>query len=184
MRARLLTTAGFSIAILFAGLGSAMAGTACYEDQLVETSISCSGNSGNSADFAGACEGTQAEWVQVEVDCPAMWVNTVGDSETQEQTCKRVGLKPARVEGTFCASGEHQPTTGQGWESISYRYGRFGGKEALGGNFIRTVADRTVSGGRDQPPRTVRGGKYCYHSSDSKKENDSTDRLVAYVCGP
>jgi hypothetical protein len=184
MRASLLTSAGFSIAILFAGLAPALAGTACYEDQLVEASIGCNGSSGNSADFAGSCKGTEAQWVQVEVACPAMWVNTVGDSETQEQTCKRVGLKPARVEGTFCASGEHQPSTGQDWESISYRYGRFGGKDTLGGDFVRTEVDRTVRAGRDGMESTIKGGKYCYHSSDDKKENDSTDRLVAYVCGP
>jgi hypothetical protein len=180
MRLKILALCAGAIAILSAS--NAAAATKCYEETLVEPEMVCSSQgTSKSADFSSGCTYTEAQIVSVEVKCPAMWVNMANTIETHSQTCKRVGLKTSSIEGKKCASGEHQPASGQEWDKINYRYGRFGGRD-FGGNLIRQTSDRTVK--QYDTITVVKGGLFCYDTDDNRTEGDATDRLVAYACGP
>src|SRR5690606_19700234 len=106
-------------------LVSAAAHAACTELAYSEPVLDCQnlGKSG-SADFAASCAYVQAPPVEVEVECPGMWVNLLNERETHAAACSRVGLAPSSINGAVCASGNRQPTSGTGYDSINYRYGK------------------------------------------------------------
>ncbi|TLX15769.1 hypothetical protein [Rhizobium sp. MHM7A] len=179
----LLAVAGFTLALSHAFSTSAFAATKCYEEQELPPELVCDNNYSKSADFSSGCHYTTGETVQVEVACPVMWVNIAAKNETHSQTCRGVGLKVASIEGSTCASGELRPSIGQNWQGISYRFGRWGGLDAHGGNKIVSIPDRTSRTSRDGPTTFYEGGLFCYESGGTR-DSDKTDRVVAYACGP
>lgn len=186
-------------ASLFAGIMTipAMAADKCYQNQkvFVPAEFKCNSNGGNGQnrfdDFSnGSCQKTDARYddVQVEVACPKIgkWVNATTTSKTitrrvggrdgdtvtstisvatsQAQTCASVGLKPAKLEGKYiCASGEDRPKSGVDADKIKYKYGTWGGTWNAG--ITTTTSDYL----------------FCW-ASGQKKDNDPTDRVVAWYC--
>jgi hypothetical protein len=174
--------------VVFACLSvSAMsAKAACYEEQVIESSLSCSSSSSSSADFGTGCVYTEPQVIQVEVACKSQWVNSYSATETHAAACARVGLKPTTDDrGYMCAAGERRPTTGEGWQAISYRYGKWGGGGGYGGKSAQFRGEYTYTTGNRDDRRTVTvpAATFCYSPGD-KKDNDKTDQLVAYLCGP
>ncbi|WP_315922034.1 hypothetical protein [Mesorhizobium sp. SP-1A] len=195
---RLIATQ-ISLAALFAGLLTmpAMAADKCYQNQkvFVPAEFKCSSNGGSGQnrfdDFSnGSCQKTDARYddVEVEVPCPKVgkWVNatftnktitvrnggrdggtttqTISVATSQAETCASVGLKPAKLEDKYiCASGEDRPTRGTDYNKIKYKYGTWGGTWGAG---VST---------------TVNNYTFCW-ASGQKKDNDATDRVVAWYC--
>lgn len=105
--------------------------------------------------------------------------------ESHAQTCSRVGMKPATNQGYgICASGERRPKKGKDYDKISYRYGTWGGGQGVGGTQV-TQGLFGVGGGTAASQRGQQGQTqaiyYCY-TSGQKRDNDGSDRLVAYLC--
>lgn len=93
------------------------------------------------------------------------WVQAKA-GESHAQTCQRAGLKPSSDKGYgICASGERRPTKGTDYNKISYTYGTWGGAGKGGTQAVRLFSSHY----------------FCY-SSGQKRDNDGTDRLVAYLC--
>jgi hypothetical protein len=173
--------AAVALTCLCAGAAQA----ACYAEQPGPPVLTCSGKSGNSADFAQTCSFVAGPPIQVEVQCPGRWVNVVSAEDSHSKTCSRAGLKPANISGQICASGERQPSTGENWNGINYRYGKWG-SSSNGGTLLTSATiylHRTCAGGHDSGPcdwatETV----YMCWMGGQKQDNDATDKVVAYYC--
>ncbi len=168
--------------------GTALAAEKCYETIPVEASYGCSVNGSNSADFTSNCSYVPEGFKEVEVDCPGQWVNisqaTVA-SPTQPpshaQVCSAKGLKPAKIGGMFCASGERPPRVGAYWESINYKYGKKGdGNGFKGGNDLDSKTSKICS--NDCETVVTKYSLYCYENTTTKKNNTSEDAAVAFYC--
>lgn len=134
-------------------------------------------------DFAGTCTPSSTKVVQVEVECPptGKWVNVIKENiSSAAATCARVGLKPAKLDGKMCASGERRPNTGGDWASINYRYGSKGGRQE-GGERVVTRYMYNCEGGSDNGSCGDVGYSYCYHNSGTQN-NTNPDRVVAFYC--
>nr|WP_250807184.1 hypothetical protein [Neorhizobium tomejilense] len=161
---------------------AAQAAEKCYEEIPIPTSLLCADSNSRSADFSSGCEVTPATTEKKEIDCPATWVNISGDVESHATTCARVGLRPTDIDGAKCAAGERRPTTGGNFNGISYKFGRWGGS-TQGGSIIQFLS-RTVTSGfcRDCDRKTTTYTyNYCWNPGN-KRDNDSTDIVVAYAC--
>jgi hypothetical protein len=183
-------------AILAAQCTAALAAEPCYEQQLVEASMNCATNSGNSADFASGCKAVEAHYENVEVECPATgrWVNVnamLGEDTprpSRSAVCKAAGMKIADINGYFCASGERRPNVGGDWESINYQYGRKGGGNGFtGGNDIDNVVNSyrdTDPYDRNRPTGPVHSiySSMCYDGHANNRNNTGEDAVVAYYC--
>lgn len=174
-------------ALTMLALSAVAAQAACYVTMPQTGSMSCSGGrQGNSADFTTNCNYTPLPDAQVEVPCPGMWVNTVSDTETQQEACARLSLQPGDLNGQVCASGERRPTTGTGSGGIRYRYGTWG-SPGSGGLYdeLRSFQQRSGGGGRESGnPGTITTytRHYCW-GGGQKRDYDGTDILIAYYCG-
>ncbi len=170
--------------------GTAFAAEKCYETVPVEASYKCGNNDSNSADFTSDCTYVPASFEEEEVDCPGRWVNitqaTSGSSApvpTQAQVCSAKGLKPAKIGGMFCASGERTPRVGGYWESINYKYGRKGdGNGHDGGNDLDSRTYTIDTCGKDCENYVTRYSLYCYDNGTSTKNNTPEDAAVAFYC--
>lgn len=101
------------------------------------------------------------------MSCKYYWIDILQRGRTHQEVCQHVGAKPAENSGYgICASGETRPDgkdgnyKGEGWESINYRYGKWGG-HTTGGDFS--------------------SGSNCYKKGQ-KQDGDGTDITVAYLC--
>lgn len=108
------------------------------------------------------------------------WVNVTSRTETHAQACARVGGKvptdPKGYNGQgICASPESQPgaSGGTGYDRIAFPYGigKYSGRRGGGGQLI------VKSSGRG-------GSRIMCYKPGQKKDGDSTDMLVAYLCLP
>lgn len=196
--ARIIATQ-LSLAALFAGLFTipAVAADKCYQKVYVPAQYKCNTRTSGLVeksfdDFSnGACQTIAARVDDVEVECPKVgrWVNatftnktitmrsgggrdggggtytqTISVPSSQAETCSSAGLSPAKLEGQYiCASGEARPVSGTDYEKISYKYGRWG------------------DGGWAGVATTDNNYLFCW-GSGQKRDNDATDRVVAWYC--
>ncbi len=165
----------------------------CFEDQMMIRPLVCdSERRGASADFVTGCEGGGSTIVRVPVDCPAkgQWVNlyygtndkSVVQPPSHAQICAHFGLSPSSLDGRICASGRHRPTSGDGWQSILYRYGVSGSSGA--GSQLQTIASLTNNYNESRGPGHVPTSKYrqmCYDTASASKA-DEKDAAVAVFC--
>lgn len=174
-------------AAIFAGLCSTQAyAKTCKEPQYVPAKVVCDNNSSKSADFTTGCKFIAAHYEDVEVECPAQWVNVSSSdtTATQSQICSRAGLTSANIDGKTCASGEQRPTTGENASGIAYRYGKENG--GTGGNIVTNYTIRGNTGGCS-PNSSGSCMDYAYtytycYASGQKKDYDNSDRVVAFAC--
>ena len=90
------------------------------------------------------------------------WVNATDSSSSHAATCAKEGLSPLVSYALgVCASGEVKPRFGKNADKINYKYGTWGGLNVTGGDIV--------------------ANGMCYHHGQ-KRDNDGTDRLVAYLC--
>lgn len=161
----------------------AQAQLVCYDTVQGPDVLSCSGNrpeGSSSADFTGACNWVRGPDVVVEVACPGRWVNVANTSLTHEQACAAAGLSPTAISGQICASGERRPTVGSNPGSINYRYGTWGGVSG-GGTFTTSYTFEWGNNNESCFDCSTYTYTYCW-TSGQKRDNDSTDLVVAYAC--
>jgi len=190
-----MIAAQISLATLLAGFLTmpAMAADKCYQKVLIPAEFKCNAGATDGVnrfdDFSnGSCQRIAERYEDVEVECPKVgrWVNatfnnktitvngpgrdggtstqTISVATSQAETCSSVGLSPAKLEGQYiCASGEARPNRGEGYASINYKYGRWG------------------SGGWAGVSTTQNNYLFCW-GNGQKRDNDSTDRVVAWYC--
>lgn len=177
-------------AILLGAAASASAAEKkCYETKLVEGGISCSGMDNNSADFGRGCSSKGSGFEEVEVACPTgEWVNVSQETQftydgkrvTQAQICKIYGMVSAQNNGKVCASGQRPASSGTGWASINYRYGKDKVTPRDGGNILKPISQTTTEGltGKE----ITRQGTMCYDTDMDERNNTDKDALVAVFC--
>jgi hypothetical protein len=176
--------AAFALAAVAAASAQA-ASTACSDTSYTPATLKCDTDGSKSADFATGCHEEEPQVVTTPVPCPDQWVNVPAGTPyaSQAEVCATKGLQPTRIDGAKCASGEHRPSSGQGVESINYRYGTWGGAE--GGGSVAQLVDYTTNycdHNSGLCSTTHVQALYCWDSGD-KRDDDSTDKLVAYACG-
>ncbi|MCZ7860787.1 hypothetical protein O9X98_05160 [Agrobacterium salinitolerans] len=177
-----IKTAVVSTTLFLAIQSGALAAEKCYEDVPVPASVNCNGSTSKSADFASGCKYTPATVEKKEIECPVSlsWVNADGKT-SQSATCAAAGLKPGSLDGQVCAAGERRPSEGLGASSINYRFGKWGSGGGKGGTTAQFYSRTTTTGNRDDRVTKTISNYYCW-SSGNKRDYDSTDIAVAYVC--
>lgn len=167
-------------AVLFVAMqSSAYAAEKCYEETVVPASSSCAKNGSKSADFSSGCQYSPQTIEKKVVSCPATWVNADGQT-SQAKACAAEGLKPADFDGQRCASGEWRPISGENYQNINYRYGKYGSGGGKGGSTAQLVTRTWTSGSGQEETYIV---YYCWNPRDTR-DNDGTDLAVAYACKP
>jgi hypothetical protein len=174
-----------SLFVLASGI-SAQAAQKCYEDVYVPEKLSCAGTDSNNADFAEGCKVEAAHTDQKEVECSARWVNINGKMPTQSQAevCAERGLQPSTINGQRCAAGERRPVTGENYDNINYKFGKWG-STLNGGSTVKLYTysfggSSAHESGIYVPPTTA--SYYTCYDGDDKKDMDNTDYVVAYAC--
>ena len=163
--------------------GSAFA--ACYEPVYIPESLTCSGKNSNSADFSSPCTHTLARVEQREIQCPYTWVNTPDSSgySTHAATCASAGKTPTSINGQICMSGERRTNEGQNAGGVNFKFGTWGAT-SVGGRYVDQyyqAGGMQRRGNDNYEYVNEQRMTYCY-TSGQKRDSDSSDIAVAYVC--
>lgn len=107
--------------------------------------------------------------VNVGQPADARWVNVNSSRTTQAAACAAEGLVPVTpgFDYGICASGENRPNFGEDYEEINYYLGTWGPGPEI----------------EPQDNLGVPVGRFCYKPGQVR-DNDRTDRIVAWLCKP
>ena len=180
------------VAFQLVGIAPSLAQT-CYAQETIPAKTTCQSVKGKGGqhsfdDFStGGCTYTPAKTVTKETKCPGKWVNatfttstiqvggggrdneprtmTVNVASSHAAPCSAAGLTASNFEGRICAAGEARPSSGAGWESVNYKFGKWGSGQPAG-----------------TQTSTANQQTYCWNAGQ-KRDHDRTDLLVAWYCG-
>lgn len=197
-------------ALLIAAAASSPSLAACTEERYVPEVMECASNTGGKfADFSkGGCTYNPAKTITVEVECPGRWVNVIGNmhryeikvktgsyefygdtfpiyspnpKHTHESLCAAHGLRPVLINGLACASGRARPTSGAGYQEISYKYGT--GSTQRSGTSVQTTAMKTCNYHHDSCT-VEENTNYYYAQCGIGNSISQKDAVVAVACQP